>query len=171
MTTGWIKIAFAQTGGGMKIFDYQTRVRYAETDQMHVSYYANYFVWFEAARTEYFRAIGLVYADFEKQGLFLPVAEAHCRYLGPSCYDDALVVRTVVSQMRQRSLRFEYQIFKNLPQVANPFEGAKPIAAGYTVHVFSDANLKPARIPDALRSKVELASLDMSQSVRRSNFR
>ena len=59
----------------MKCFDYETRVRYGETDQMGISYYANYFVWFEAARTEYFRALGFVYSEFEKQCIFLPVAE------------------------------------------------------------------------------------------------
>ena len=136
----------------MKIFDYETRVRYGETDQMGISYYANYFVWFEAARTEYFRALGFVYSEFEKQGLLLPVAEAFCRYLGPSSYDDLVTVRTVVSQMRQSSIRFEYQVLKN--------KEVKPIATGYTVHVFSDRNLKPKRIPEILKSKVELTQLE-----------
>ena len=137
----------------MRFFDYKTRVRYAETDQMGISYYANYFIWFEAARTEYFRALGLVYSQFEKEGIFLPVAEAHCRYMSPSSYDDEITVRTAVSQMRQSSLRFEYQAFKN--------QGTKPIATGYTVHVFSGRNLKPMRIPEMLKSKVELTSLEL----------
>src|SRR3989338_7210426 len=128
----------------MKVFDYKTRVRYAETDQMGISYYANYFIWFEAARTEYFREIGFVYSEFEKQGILLPVAEAHCRYLGPSSYDDLITVRTVVNQMRQSSVRFEYEVFKN--------GDSKPIATGYTVHVFSNRDLKPIRIPEVLRS-------------------
>ncbi len=136
----------------MKFFDYQTRVRYAETDRMGISYYANYFIWFEAARTEYFRTIGLVYTEFEKKGIFLPVAEAQCRYAEPTSYDDIITVRTVVSQMRQSSIRFDYQVFKN--------KGAKPVATGYTVHVFSGENLKPIRIPDNLRSQVEIANLD-----------
>ena len=136
----------------MKFFDYQTRVRYAETDRMGISYYANYFVWFEAARTEYFRALGLVYSEFEKQGIFLPVAEAHCRYLGPSSYDDVLTIRTAVSQIRQSSIRFDYQVFKN----GHP----KVIASGYTVHVFVDRNSKPIRIPEQLKSKVELTTFE-----------
>ena len=136
----------------MKVFDYKTRVRYAETDQMGISYYANYFIWFEAARTEYFREIGFVYSEFEKQGILLPVAEAHCRYLGPSSYDDLITVRTVVNQMRQSSVRFEYEVFKN--------GDSKPIATGYTVHVFSNRDLKPIRIPEVLRSVVLEASLD-----------
>jgi acyl-CoA thioester hydrolase len=135
----------------MKFFDYQTRVRYGETDCMGISYYANYLVWFEAARTEYFRSLGFVYSEFEKQGIFLPVAEAQCRYAEPSVYDDLLTVRTAVSQMRQSSLRFEYHVFRN--------GGSKPIAAGYTIHVFSGRDFKPIRIPEMLKSKVELASL------------
>ena len=134
----------------MKFFDYETRVRYAETDRMGISYYANYLVWFEAARTEYFRALGIIYSEFEKEGIFLPVAEAYCRYAEPSSYDDLLTVRTAVSQIRQSSVRFEYQVLKN--------KGPKPIAAGYTIHVFSDRTLKPVRIPESLKSKVELAS-------------
>lgn len=118
---------------------------------MGVSYYANYFVWFEAARTEYFRSLGFVYSEFEKEGYFLPVAEAGCRYFAPSSYDDCLTVRTSVSQMRQSSIRFEYQVFKN--------GSAKPIATGFTVHVFSNKHLKPTRIPEHLKSKVELFAL------------
>ncbi|MBI4394836.1 MAG: acyl-CoA thioesterase [Candidatus Omnitrophica bacterium] len=123
---------------------------------MGISYYANYFVWFEAARTEYFRTLGFVYSEFEKEGIFLPVAEAHCRYMEPSSYDDLITVRTVVSQIRQSSIRFDYQVLKN--------HGTKPIAVGYTVHVFSGQNLKPTRIPEILKSKVELASLDPNLS-------
>ena len=145
----------------MKFFDYKTRVRYAETDRMGISYYANYLIWFEAARTEYFRALNLVYSEFEKQGIFLPVAEAGCRYLAPSSYDDLITVRTVVSQMRQSSIRFEYQVFKNDDE-------AKPIATGFTVHVFSGAGLRPVRIPDHLKSKVEIHSL-LSLTAREKN--
>ncbi len=137
---------------GHHYFDYETRVRYAETDRMGISYYANYFVWFEAARTEYFRDLGFAYAEFEKQGIFLPVAEAQCRYVQPSSYDDLIRVRTIVSQMRQSSIRFDYQVFKN---------GApKVIATGHTVHVFSGPSLRPIRIPEILKSKVHISSFD-----------
>ena len=126
---------------------------------MGISYYANYLAWFEAARTEYFRALDLVYADLEQQGVFLPVAEAQCRYLAPSSYDDELTIRTAVSQMRQSSLRFEYQVLKNVKEAEANGQKLVPIATGYTVHVFSDRNLKPIRIPEKLRSQVEIATL------------
>lgn len=135
----------------MGVFDYQVRVRYGETDRMGISYYAHYFAWFEAARTEYFRALGIEYTAFEAEGIRLPVIEAHCRYLAPSTYDDALTVRTVVSQLKQSSIRFEYHILNN----GQP----APIAIGYTVHVFSDGTFKPIRIPERVKSKVTLAQL------------
>ena len=137
----------------MKYFNHKVRVRYAETDRMGISYYANYFVWFESARTEYFRSLGLVYTQFEEEGIFLPVAEAQCRYMGPSSYDDLLTVRTLVSQIKQSSIRFEYEVLRN--------DDPKPIATGYTVHVFSGRNLKPIRIPEILKSKVELSKFEM----------
>jgi acyl-CoA thioester hydrolase len=135
----------------MKFFDYKTRVRYGETDRMGISYYANYLVWFDAARTEYFRSLGFVYSEIEKQGIRLPVIEAHCRYVSPTSYDDQLTIRTAVSQLRQSSIRFQYQALKG--------NDPKPVATGYTVHVFSGKDFKPIRIPKELKSKVELTSL------------
>jgi acyl-CoA thioester hydrolase len=119
---------------------------------MGVTYYAHYFDWFEVARTEYFRAIGLVYAEFEKRGIFLPVAEANCRYSSPAAYDDEIVVRTMVAQLKRSLIRFEYEVLCH--------GNSKPIATGYTVHVFSNRDLKPIRIPEELREKVELMPLE-----------
>ncbi len=133
----------------MKHFDYVTRVRYGETDQMGVAYYAHYFNWFEVARTEFFRSLGLVYSEFERKGVLLPVAEANCRYNAPATYDDQIVVRTIVTQVKQSSIRFEYQVLKN--------NSPRPIATGYTIHVFTNRELKPLRIPDELRSKIEIS--------------
>src|SRR5204863_4018597 len=70
------------------------RVRYAETDQMGVVYYANYFVWFEVARTDLLRTLGWTYREMEASGVMLPVIEAHCEYRRPARYDDEIEVRT-----------------------------------------------------------------------------
>lgn len=134
----------------MEYFDYPYRVRYGDTDKMGISYYANYLVWFEAARTEFFRALGLPYTECEKKGIYLPVIDAGIHYYGPSTYDDLLVVRTSVSEMRSVSMRFEYQVF-------NPEK--KIITTGHTVHVFVDAGMKPVRIPDEVVSRVRIFSL------------
>lgn len=66
----------------------RVRVRYAETDQMGVVYHGNFFTYFEVARVEAIRELGLSYADMEKMGIILPVIEVQCRYLRPALYDD-----------------------------------------------------------------------------------
>ncbi|MBI3307524.1 MAG: acyl-CoA thioesterase [Candidatus Omnitrophica bacterium] len=134
----------------MKHFDYEFRVRYGDTDKMGISYYANYFVWFEAARTEYFRALGLPYTVCEEKGYFLPVVETSAKYLAPSTYDDLLIVRTSVAELRQSSMRFEYQVFKKEDQ-----SKAYPIlCTGFSVHVFVDRNMRPCRMPEEIRGIV-----------------
>ena len=81
------------------------RVRYAETDRMGVVYHANYLVWFEIGRTEFCRARGFAYKDMEENDrAFLVVAESYCRYKAPAHYDDELVVRTHITELRRRSV-------------------------------------------------------------------
>ena len=68
----------------MSVHQTRLRVRYAETDQMGVVYYANYLVWMEVARVEFCKSVGFSYEHMEREdGIFLAVAEAHCRYLYP----------------------------------------------------------------------------------------
>src|ERR1700690_4537785 len=87
------------------------RVRYAETDQMGVVYYANYLIWMELGRAEYCRAAGIRYRDMEKDdGILLAVVEAHCRYLYPARYDEEIVVKTWVASSNRRAVEFGYQI-------------------------------------------------------------
>jgi len=132
----------------MDYFDYRYRVLYADTDQMGITYYANYFRWFEAARTEYFRELGFPYTECEKKGFYLPVAEAHATYLSPSTYDDDVFVRTSVAEMGNSTLRFEYRIL-NVKTEA-------PIATGYTVHVFVNKGMKPCRVPAEIKEAVKI---------------
>ena len=83
------------------------RVRYAETDKMGVVYYANYFVWFEVARTDWLRAHGWTYRAMEDEGVFLPVIEADCTYRRPARYDDEIDVRAeVTGEYERRGHRF-----------------------------------------------------------------
>ena len=131
----------------MNYFDYHTRVLYADTDQMGITYYANYFKWFEAARTEYFRALGFPYTECEKKGIYLPVAESHANYLAPSTYDDDIIVRTSVSEIGNSTLRFEYQVMRAKTHI--------PVATGYTLHVFVTKAMKPCRVPEEIRKVVK----------------
>ena len=125
----------------MRIHETEIRVRYKETDNMGVVYYSNYFVWFEVARTEYLRALGISYRKIEEKGLYLVVADASSRYLYPARYDDIVRVESWIPEIKSSSLRFEYKLFI----------GKKPIATGETVHVFTDKSGRPKRIPKELK--------------------
>ncbi|MCA1635430.1 MAG: acyl-CoA thioesterase [Acidobacteria bacterium] len=120
------------------------RVRYAETDRMGVVYHANYLVWFEIGRTEFCRARGFSYKDMEENdGAFLVVAESYCRYKAPALYDDELAVRTHITELRRRSVRFGYEIMR-------PSDGVV-IAEGETGHVVTDTNNRVISMPEDYR--------------------
>lgn len=109
---------------------------------MGVVYYANYFVWFEIARTEYLRSLGISYSKLEDQGIFMMVAEARCRYKASAKYDDVVTIQSGVSEMNNSSMKFEYKLFV----------GEKMIAAGDSVHVFTNKSSRPVRVPAEIRN-------------------
>src|SRR5512133_708554 len=113
----------------------RVRVRYAETDKMGVVYYANYLVWFEVARCEWFRGTGSSYQALEAAGTILPVIEAHCEYDRPARYDDEIEIRTTAQLLSPARLRFDYQLTRH--------GETTPIAAGYTVHAGVDPTGRP----------------------------
>jgi len=125
----------------MKIVETRVRVRYAETDQMGVVYHANYLVWMEVGRVEYWRASGVRYRDMERDdGILLTVAEAHCRYLAPAHYDEEIVVRTRVAEVNPRMIRFEYDLVDAADN--------RRIASGTTKHIFCGRDRRPRRLPE-----------------------
>jgi len=120
--------------------DARLRVRYAETDQMGVVYYANYLVWMEIGRVEYCRAAGIRYRDMEiEDGILLTVVEASCRYLSSAFYDDEVVVRTWIEVARPRMIRFGYAMSEAL--------SSRCLAKGETKHVFCGPDHKPKKLP------------------------
>ena len=123
----------------------RVRVRYAETDQMGVVYYANYLVWFEVGRTDLLRSSGWSYREMEAEGFSLPVVEAHCEYRASARYDDDLEVRTTGTVLSPVRLRFDYQVVRVGDQAA-------ALAAGHTVHATLDASGRPRRLPDRVRT-------------------
>jgi len=124
----------------------EVRVRYAETDQMGIVYYANYLVWFELGRVEVLRALGLTYQQLEsKHGCILPVVSARCRYRSPARYDDEILIETRPSMMRGSVIKFAYEIYRK------PGQGAKErklLAEGETVHVVCDDQLQRKPLPE-----------------------
>ena len=133
----------------------QVRVRYAETDQMGIVYYANYLVWFEIGRVELLRSLGLAYSQLETEHeCILPVVEATCRYRSPARYDDRILIETRPALLRGSVLKFAYRILR---KAADSQDGAEPtlLAEGETVHVVCDDQLNKKPLPihyaDALR--------------------
>lgn len=135
----------------MTPFQHKFRVRYAETDRMGHSYHAHYLVWFEMGRNEFFRWLGIRYPEYEKQGIYLPVVEAHCRYFLPTTYDDLLTLEVAVSELGKTSMKFVYRVLN---------EEGKKVAEGHTIHVFVDRKRKPVRVPDEVRRKTPLQTLE-----------
>src|SRR5215467_10814934 len=87
------------------------RVRYAETDQMGMAYYANYLIWMEVGRSDFCRQCGFSYRDMEQQEqAYLTVAEATCRYRAPARYEDEIVIETELSRVKSRVVEFTYRI-------------------------------------------------------------
>jgi acyl-CoA thioester hydrolase len=113
------------------------RVRYAETDRMGVVYYANYFVWFEVARTDWLRETGWSYKEMEADGISLPVIEAHCEYRQSARYDDELEVRTRATLLSPIRLRFDYEVVRD----------DTVLTTGHTVHAAVDLNGRLRRLP------------------------
>jgi acyl-CoA thioester hydrolase len=120
------------------------RVRYAETDNMGVVYYANYLVWFEVGRAEWLRAQGTTYRDIERGGIVLPVVEARCTYRMPLRYDDEVEIRTDASLVTPVRVEFHYAIVRRA-------DGGLA-ADGLTVHAATDTTGRPKRLPASIRS-------------------
>jgi acyl-CoA thioester hydrolase len=123
----------------------EVRVRYAETDQMGIVYYANYLVWFEIGRVELLRSLGLSYSQLETDHeCILPVVEANCRYKSPARYDDRIVIETWPSLLRGSVIKFAYRILR---QPTAEGGEQKLLAEGETVHVVCDDRLVKKPLP------------------------
>jgi acyl-CoA thioester hydrolase len=123
------------------------RVRYAETDQMGVVYYANYLVWFEVGRTDWLREHGWSYREMEAGGFSLPVIEVQCTYRESARYDDDLEVRTNGSAVSPVRVQFTYEVLR--------MSDGAVLATGLTVHATLDRNGRPRRLPDRIRALLE----------------
>jgi acyl-CoA thioester hydrolase len=117
------------------------RVRYAETDQAGVVYHSNYLIWFEVGRVELCRDYGFNYRDMETEAdAFLPVTEAHVKYRVPARYDDEIIVRTRVVELRSRAIRFAYEVLRAKDGVA--------LAEGETRHIVMNREGRARAFPE-----------------------
>lgn len=139
-----------------RVVESEVRVRYAETDAEGVVYYANYFVYMEVGRVNYFRALGFDPTQHEHSGRGIVITEAMCRYHAPARFDDRLIVRAWVENVRRSNFTFVYEIVHG--------DDRRLIAKGRTVQVFVDLHaMRPIRLPPEIRDVLCAAAAPSSQ--------
>jgi len=125
----------------------RVRVRYGETDQMGYAYYGNYAMYYEVARVESLRQLGLTYRSLEEMGVMMPVLENHAKYLAPALYDENLRIVTTLREMPRVRIRFAYEIYNEADTLIN---------TGETLLAFvNKANGRPCRPPEVMTSLLE----------------
>lgn len=131
----------------MKSFEHKIRVEYHHTDQMGVVHHSNYVKFFEAARTEWLRAIGLTYAEMERRGVMMPIVEVNVKYKHPALYDELITVRAIVDELPMARMTFRYEITG---------EDGREVATGSTTLGFIDRETRrPQRAPKWLLEVLE----------------
>ena len=128
----------------------ETRVRYAETDQMGRAHHSHYVVWCEMGRTALMRENGISYARLEAQGVMLPVARVEVEYRIPLGYDEAVRIDTRISSIRSRSVTFAYELYRSADDVL--------VARASTMLVCMDREGKTRRIPDDVLDALRAAA-------------
>ena len=122
-----------------QVFETRLRVRYAETDQMGVVYHSNFIIWFEVGRVEMMRQLGFTYNEMEQQdGTHLAVVDVRCRFKSPARYDDLVLIRTRLLNVRDSLLHFGYEIVRD--------EDGTVLAEGESVHMVLDRQFKRTRL-------------------------
>lgn len=125
--------------------DTKLRVRYGETDRMGYVYYGNYATYFEVARVETLRKLGISYKELEDDGVMLPVLDFKIKYYKPAYYDDELVIKTIIQKMPSVRIHFSYQTFNLAGDLINEAE--------VTLVFVSTKTQKPVKLPDDLRER------------------
>jgi len=133
---------------GRDTHEVQLRVRYAETDQMGVVYHSNFFIWMEIGRVELMRSLGFEYKQMEvEDDCHLPVVDARCRYKSPAHYDEEVVVRTKLRNVRGSLIHFGYDIVRQ--------EDGAVLAEGETTHLVVNSRMEKRMLPERYRQGFE----------------
>jgi acyl-CoA thioester hydrolase len=123
-----------------RVVESEVRVRYAETDAEGVVYYANHFIYMEVGRINFLRALGIDRAFWQRAGIGLVIVEASCKYRAPGYFDDLLVVRTSLEEVKRSSFSMRYEIVNQQSRVL--------LAEGRTVQVFVNLQtMRTMRLP------------------------
>ncbi len=140
---------------GKQVSETRIRVRYAETDQMGVVYHSNYFIWFEVGRVELMRQLGFTYKEMEREdGCYIAVVDARCRYKAPARYDDEILIRTHLKNVRESLIHFGYEALRASDNLL--------LAQGETTHIVIDAEMTRRAIPEKYMAVFKDAVLTQS---------
>ena len=123
-------------------FEYRTKVYYKDVDQMGIVYYARYYEYFEAARTELLKSLGIYVTAIEDDGYLLPVITSHCDYKVGANFEDTLLVNTIIKELPNPRLRIEYEVHGD--------NSDELLVTGYTMHAFTDKSGKAVKPPKQL---------------------
>jgi acyl-CoA thioester hydrolase len=124
-----------------QVSETRIRVRYAETDQMGVVYHSNYFIWFEVGRVELMRQLGFTYKEMEREdGCYIAVVDARCRYKAPARYDDEIIIRTHLKNVRESLIHFGYEALRASDSML--------LAEGETTHIVINSQMMRRPIPE-----------------------
>lgn len=124
----------------------QIRVRYGEVDAMGFVYHSHYVEYFDVARSEMMRELGMPNSEIERAGVMLPVLKVEIDYKNPALYDDLLTIRTTLREMPKVKIKFEYEVFR---------ENGECITTGAVTLAFMHADTKRAcRCPQYLIEKL-----------------
>ncbi|HVO64040.1 MAG TPA: thioesterase family protein [Terriglobales bacterium] len=140
------------TSSADSVSETRIRVRYAETDQMGVVYHSNYFIWFEVGRVELMRQLGFTYKEMEREdGCFIAVVDARCRYKAPARYDDEIIIRTYLKNVRESLIHFAYEALRASDRLL--------LAEGETTHIVIDSEMTRRAIPEKYMTVFKTAVL------------
>ena len=123
-------------------FTYKTKVYYKDVDQMGVVYYARYYEYFEAARTELLQSISIDVTSIEDEGYFIPVITSHCDYKLGANFEDLLLVKTLINKPPKSTMRIDYEIYRS--------NSNELLVTGHTIHAFTDQSGKAVKPPKKL---------------------
>lgn len=126
------------------------RPRYEETDQMGIIYHGNYIIWFEQARSGFFRSLGYPYKKLEQEGVWLPVIEVSCKYFAPAKYDEEVYVKTSIEEFKGVRIKLKYEIYDKENEVL--------LVTGFSIHAITDHNMKPVSLKKKNKEMFDIIS-------------
>lgn len=129
---------------------YSFRVTYPETDRMGTVHHSNYVKYYETARWELLRSIGVPYSSLEESGVMCPVIRMNFRFVKITRYDELLTVVTTLKAIKGVRVWFEYKLYNEQNELINEAE---------TELAFVGLNdWKPCKAPEILLKAIETRS-------------